>query len=204
MTIRATNVVYLCAAGRRAASFQIALTRYLLYIWARGWDFAMTVEFRQIRVSDAPSFRAAVDRVAREHKYLALSQAPSAEQVHAFVRRSVENGYPQIVATIDGEVVGWCNVPPAGRAVSAHVGELFMGLVPEWRGQGIGAALLRHALDAADQFGFLRIELGVFANNTAAIALYRKAGFSEEGIKRRAILIDDVFHDEIIMARFRP
>ena len=164
----------------------------------------MTVEFRQIRVSYSQSFRAAVERVAREQKYLALSRAPSAEQVHAFVRRSVENGYPQIVATNDGEVIGWCNVPPAGRAVSAHVGELFMGLLPEWRGQGIGAALLRHALDAADQFGFLRIELGVFATNTAAIALYRKAGFSEEGIKWRAILIDDVFHDEIIMARFRP
>ena len=36
-----------------------------------------------------------------------------------------------------------------------------------------------------------------------AAALYRKAGSVEEGIKRRAILIDGVFHDEIIMARFR-
>jgi RimJ/RimL family protein N-acetyltransferase len=85
----------------------------------------------------------------------------------------------------------------------AHVGDLFMGLLPRWRGQGLGGRLLRESLVAADAFGYLRIELGVFAGNPRAAALYRKAGFVEEGIKRRAILIDGVFHDEVIMARLR-
>jgi RimJ/RimL family protein N-acetyltransferase len=43
----------------------------------------------------------------------------------------------------------------------------------------------------------------VFANNTAAAALYRKVGFVEEGTKRKAILIDGTYHDEIIMARLK-
>lgn len=71
------------------------------------------------------------------------------------------------------------------------------------RGHGLGERLLRETLVAADAFGYLRIELGVFAGNARAAALYRKAGFIEEGIKRRAILINGVFHDEIIMARLR-
>ena len=163
----------------------------------------MTVEFRQIEVGETAAFRAAVDIVARERKYIALTEAPPIEQVGAFVARSVERGYPQIVAVVDSAVVGWCNVPPASRAVSAHVGDLFMGLVPEFRGKGIGDRLLRHAVQAADVFGFRRIELGVFATNTAAAALYRKVGFVEEGIKRMAILVDGTYHDEIIMARLK-
>ncbi len=85
----------------------------------------------------------------------------------------------------------------------AHVGDLFMGLLPGQRGQGLGERLLRESLTAADAFGFLRIELGVFASNTRALSLYRKVGFVEEGTKRRAILINGIFHDEIIMARLR-
>jgi RimJ/RimL family protein N-acetyltransferase len=164
----------------------------------------MEIELRQINVGDTESFRAAVDAVAREHKYLALLEAPPIEQVRAFVKRNVEHGYPQIVALEENAVVGWCNIPPASRAVSSHVGDLFMGLVPEWRGRGLGERLLRHAVHAADIFGFQRIELGVFATNSAAAALYRKVGFVKEGTKRNAILIDGVHHDEIIMARLKP
>ncbi|KJC46489.1 GNAT family N-acetyltransferase [Bradyrhizobium sp. LTSP857] len=163
----------------------------------------MTVEFRQIEVADTDAFRAAVDVVARERKYIALVEAPPIEQVRAFVARNVERGYPQIVAVADGAVVGWCNVPPASRVVSAHVGDLFMGLLPEFRGRGFGEGLLRQAIQAADAFGFRRIELGVFATNTAAAALYRKVGFVEEGTRRMAILVDGIYHDEIIMARLK-
>ena len=161
----------------------------------------MTIEVRPIREEDIESFHATVDMVARERKFIARLEAPPIEQVRTFVRRNIEKGYPQFVAVNDRQVVGWCNIPPMAREVMAHVGDLFMGLKPEWRGQGLGERLLREALAAADTFGYRRIELGVFAGNARAAALYRKAGFVEEGIKRRAILIDGVFHDEIIMAR---
>jgi L-amino acid N-acyltransferase YncA len=163
----------------------------------------MAIEIRQIREEDIESFRAAIDMVAQERKYLALLQAPSIEQASAFVRRNIEKGYPQLVAVSDQQVVGWCNIPPASREVMAHVGELFMGLLAEQRGQGLGERLLRASLAAADAFGYLRIELGVFASNARAASLYRKVGFVEEGTKRRAILINGVFFDEIIMARLR-
>ena len=120
----------------------------------------MTVEFRQIEIADTDAFRAAVDSVARERRYIALTEAPPVEQVRAFVTRNVERGCPQIVAVVDGAVIGWCNVPPASRAVSAHVGDLFMGLLPDFRGKGYGERLLRQAVQAADVFGFRRIDGG--------------------------------------------
>ena len=61
--------------------------------------------------------------------------------------------------------------------------------------------MMRQALQAAKAFGFRRIQLGVLADNALAIALYRKLGFIEEGIRREMLLIDGVYIDEIMMAR---
>jgi hypothetical protein len=100
----------------------------------------MTIEIRQIREEDIGSFHAALDVVAREHKYLALLEAPPLERASAFVRRNIEKGYPQLVALTDREVVGWCNVPPAAREVMAHVGDLFMGVLPRGAVRGWASA----------------------------------------------------------------
>ncbi len=56
---------------------------------------------------------------------------------------------------------------------------LFEDLVvlPERRGRGIGAALLRHVIDAARQEGLTRVTLLTDRGNKRAQALYRKMGF---------------------------
>ncbi|MFM9941718.1 MAG: N-acetyltransferase family protein [Hyphomicrobiaceae bacterium] len=158
---------------------------------------------RQIREADIDSFYATFSIVVRERKFLAFLEPPPIEQTRAFVRRNIEKGYPQLVAMAEDAVVGWCDITPPGREVMAHVGVLGIALHPDWRGQGLGERLMREALAAGDTFGYLRVELGVFARNTRAQALYRKLGFVEEGIKRRQILIDGVFHDQIMMARLK-
>jgi RimJ/RimL family protein N-acetyltransferase len=81
----------------------------------------------------------------------------------------------------------------------AHVGTLGMGLLSSHRGRGIGEVLLRRTLDAGRTFGQKKAKLGVCADNTRAAALYRKVGFVEEGVCRKAICIDGVYLDEIIM-----
>jgi RimJ/RimL family protein N-acetyltransferase len=43
------------------------------------------------------------------------------------------------------------------------------------------------------------IELGVYAHNTRAQALYRKVGFVEEAVRRERIRIDGIDHDEMLM-----
>jgi ribosomal protein S18 acetylase RimI-like enzyme len=56
-----------------------------------------------------------------------------------------------------------------------------MAVAQEWRGQGVGSALLAAAIDWARENGLHKLSLGVFAHNAAAISLYRKFGFVEEG-----------------------
>jgi ribosomal protein S18 acetylase RimI-like enzyme len=56
-----------------------------------------------------------------------------------------------------------------------------MVVAREWRGRGVGSALLAAAIEWAREYGLHKLSLGVFAHNAAAIALYRKFGFVEEG-----------------------
>jgi ribosomal protein S18 acetylase RimI-like enzyme len=75
-----------------------------------------------------------------------------------------------------------------------------MGVVSDWRGLGLGGALIDAALEAAPRSGFTRIELEAFASNTAALGLYRSRGFEQEGLKRGVRILDGQVEDFVCMA----
>lgn len=81
------------------------------------------------------------------------------------------------VADAAGEVVGSLHVERSRHGF----GEFGMAVAREWRGRGVGSALLGTAIEWAREQGMHKLSLGVFAHNDAAIALYRKFGFAEEG-----------------------
>jgi RimJ/RimL family protein N-acetyltransferase len=82
-----------------------------------------------------------------------------------------------LVAVAAADVVGCLHVgqTPFG------FGEIGMMVARDWRGRGVGSALVRAAIDWARERGLHKLSLSVFAHNTAAIALYHKFGFVEEG-----------------------
>jgi RimJ/RimL family protein N-acetyltransferase len=82
-----------------------------------------------------------------------------------------------IVAVGNGEVVGSIHVGTSGHGY----GEIGMAIAREWRGRGVGSALMAAAIDWARAQGLHKLSLGVFAHNAAGLALYRKYGFVEEG-----------------------
>ena len=151
-----------------------------------------------------PGFRAAVDVVARETKYLAFLEAPPLEDVTRFVRDNMERGYPQFVVLSAGTVVGWCDViPNRTRVIYSHCGSLGIGLLPEFRGKGIGRQLMQRGIDAAFAFGLTRIELTVRERNANAIALYNSLGFEVEGLHRNAVCIGGQYENLYSMALLR-
>ena len=82
-----------------------------------------------------------------------------------------------LVAVDDDQVIGMIHTE-----VSRHgFGELGMLVDREWRGRGVGTALLQASIDWARDQGLHKLCLEVFAHNTAAIARYRTCGFVEEG-----------------------
>ena len=72
-----------------------------------------------------------------------------------------------------------------------------MYVAPEHGRRGIGAALLRHAIDdARRQPGLEHLVLTVTETNVAARVLYEKFGFRSFGIEPRAIRVGDTYFDK--------
>ncbi|MGF2038026.1 MAG: N-acetyltransferase family protein [Nostoc sp. CmiVER01] len=95
-------------------------------------------------------------------------------------------------------IAGMLGFSRESRPKRAHIGLLWsMYVLPEFRRQGVGAALLDRALSHARQLGVLRqIVLGVTANNLAASSLYKSRGFERFGLERDALFIDGTYFDE--------
>ena len=121
-------------------------------------------------------------------------------------RRWLEGLGPEafnLVAVLDGTVVGTAGLDRYGGRRS-HAAGLGMGVHDDHRGKGIGTALLREIIDAADQWLRIeRLELTVFADNLRAIRLYERFGFEQEGFLHNYAFRAGAFADAHLMARLR-
>ncbi|OHV84184.1 GNAT family N-acetyltransferase [Rhizobium sp. LCM 4573] len=108
-----------------------------------------------------------------------------------------------LVAELDGRIVGDAGLMPyEGRR--SHAASLGMGVHDDFRGRGIGSALLSALLETADNWlNLRRIELTVFTDNQPAIRLYEKLGFAKEGHLREFAFRDGGYVDAYSMARLR-
>lgn len=159
---------------------------------------------RPIRESDTAGFRAALDAICRERKYLARSEAPPLESVQKFVAANVHAGHPQFVADDSEKIIGWCDALPAAQEFGrAHIRVLGMGVVRDYRGQKIGLRLIEAVIAATRRLpGVEKIELVAHASNAPALALYRKIGFEIEGVKKRGLFADGRYDDLVLMGLF--
>ncbi len=149
------------------------------------------------------SLHRALDTVAREKKYLALTQAPPLANSIDFYCGVISSGFPHFVALDGDRVVGWCDVSPVYGHSREHVGVLGIALVPEARGRGLGTRLLEAAIGRSWERGLTRIELSVRTDNAPARALYERLGFEHEGVLRRSMLVDGGYIDCHAMALLR-
>ena len=104
-------------------------------------------------------------------------------------------------AGIDGSpLLGVVGFRVHNAAKLRHKGILWgMYVRPPARGIGLAASLVRRIVEYAQP----RVEeicLTVVASNTAACRLYRRAGFEQYGLERRALKIGQIYHDEALMA----
>jgi RimJ/RimL family protein N-acetyltransferase len=65
------------------------------------------------------------------------------------------------------------------------VADIGMLIVAGWRGLGLGTVMLDAAIRWATEAGAHKMALEVWPHNSAALELYRRAGFIEEGRKLR-------------------
>ena len=86
-----------------------------------------------------------------------------------------------------------------------HTGNIGMAVRDDRQGRGVGTALMTAAIELADRWlNLQRLELSVYTDNLAAMALYRKFGFSIEGTCRAYAFRDGEYVDAYMMARLHP
>ena len=104
-----------------------------------------------------------------------------------------------VAETPDG-VVGRLSLGRDPHPASRHVADLGLMVAASHRRRGIGTALLEQAVEWARGAGVRKLELHVFPHNEAAIALYERFGFRQEGYRRAHYRRGSDYVDAILMA----
>lgn len=111
-----------------------------------------------------------------------------------------DNEIEALTIEVDGEVAGSIQYNQELEPDYKHASiDVFIG--PRWHGRGIGTyavgSIVRHLID---DLGHHRITIDPAADNAAAIACYKKAGFKPVGILRQYERgPNGKFHDGLLM-----
>lgn len=147
-------------------------------------------------------FYEVLSTVAQERVYIEMIEAPPLDRTFSFQNDLISKNGPVYYAIDSERVVGWCDIFPNDNPRLSHRGGLGMGLLPEYRGQGLGSKLLSSTLENAKTFGLEKVELHVYTTNTSAVALYKRFGFEQEGLIRRYRKLDGQYFDCLAMGKF--
>ncbi|MDO4288479.1 MAG: ribosomal protein S18-alanine N-acetyltransferase [Eubacterium sp.] len=98
----------------------------------------------------------------------------------SYTREAVNPVAKYLVAEAEDKIAGfagiWCVVDEAQV--------MNVGVLPEYRGQGLGKRLMEGLWQQAADAGCSLMTLEVKADNTAALALYRGQGFEVTGVRK--------------------
>lgn len=158
---------------------------------------------REIRPDDAEALVAYVEGLVAEGPgTITLRKAPTLEQEREFIAKAEAAERAFILVAVDGErIVGMLDLQAGERDFNRHCGRFGMSVAKDWRGKGVGRAILAAAIEKTHAWpGFCRIELEVFPNNATAIALYKSMGFELEARKVKAVQMQALPEDLLLMA----
>lgn len=137
------------------------------------------MQVRDATFEDCDALGAGMKVVVDEGIWLATEGATELELANRF-RQTILEGDPLLVLEEDGGIVGALALHSTETTGVAAIG---MWVAPSHRRRGGGRKLIEAALAARPE-GVHKVELEVFPENEAAIALYRGMEFEEEGLRR--------------------
>ena len=159
------------------------------------------VSIRDAVADDLPGIIALSETVAAEGRWIGMQSPIDVQRVtDRFLAHVSGSDQLSLVAiSPDGAVVGQLQMAAAPYGVA----DLGMMLAADFRGQGLGRRLLDRGIAWASARPDLhKLELQVWPHNAAAIALYRSAGFEQEGyLQRHYRRRNGEIWDAVIMGR---
>jgi L-amino acid N-acyltransferase YncA len=110
--------------------------------------------------------------------------------------------HPRLAAREGETLLGWAVLSPvSARRVYAGVAEVSVYIAAAARGRGIGSSLLQALIDEAEQAGIWTLQAGIFPENAASLALFRRFGFRTLGVRERVGQHHGVWRDVVLLER---
>jgi RimJ/RimL family protein N-acetyltransferase len=158
---------------------------------------------RRARPEDSEAWIAHVNAIGAEGVYIMTEKfTRTVEEIRKQFQEDAPPTTLWLAAEVDGRLVGGANFSRGGPSKNAHTASLGVTVRKEFRGLGLGEAMMQAGIAWARSVGVAKLKLGVFATNTSAIALYHKLGFVEEGRLKNEVILEGRPVDELLMARF--
>ena len=162
------------------------------------------MEFKALEKQEAQAFVDFFDTLVAGTDYL----LPTIEEAHATKEKQearIEkfNDFKHVFIAKDEEkVVGFLGVSRMGATKEKHIANFAIGVLPDYRGQHIATSLFDMAEKWLKEKGVVRLEMTVITENAPAIALYKKLGFKQEGLREKSVFMNNRYYDELYMSKF--
>ncbi|WP_371018179.1 GNAT family N-acetyltransferase [Pseudalkalibacillus sp. JSM 102089] len=163
------------------------------------------MKIRQISPDDAEAFVKLIKGVESDSPFMLFEDGERkttiAEQRERIEKMESDRHSRIFVAENAGELIGYLIAVGGQAKRNQHSAYVVIGIEEEYRGQGVGSELFIELEKWAVTQNLHRLELNVVTRNEGGLALYRKAGFEVEGLKRHSLFIADEFVDEYYMSK---
>lgn len=154
-------------------------------------DSAQLLNLQQMNLLESDNFLADPDE---------WSPSLTAEKQAITDCRKNKNLY--LTAWQDKQIVGSLLLNRGQYRKNQHAGKIEIFIRPEFRNQGIGRQLVEKLFSWAKKNKVRKIELEVWSNNRPAITFYKKLGFKQEGIRKKAYCLKNRHTDGILMSKW--
>lgn len=150
------------------------------------------MQIRTATLDDAPQLCDYAARLLDERlPGIFRRDTPTLDQEIVYIRSFTELANSTLlIAEHDGVVMGLAGLQGGSSAEEGHVATLAVSVAREFRGRGVGTALIEALLAWAPEHGVRRVQLWAWDNNPGALALYERLGFEREGRCRDALMVD--------------
>ena len=164
-----------------------------------------TVVIRQAKVSDAEDLLNCVKTYIPTSKYIPkleseikLTVDQEKDWINSFI---VNDNSLLLVAEYEGKIIGNIDLTGNRRKIMEHTAVIGMGMLKEWQDIGLGTALLSAIIEWAKNNPILElIWLQVYTENESGLNLYRKMGFTENGIIKNFFKQDNRYFHILTMS----